>query len=75
MRRCLLHLRLAHRPVLPQVIQLLRTQRTARIAVLYRLPLLIEARPRWRRHRAVIELLLRALVLHLYTRRGRARPR
>src|SRR5580658_10305398 len=75
MWRRLGHLRAAHGPVLPQIIQLLRAQRTARIGVLNRLPLLIETWPRRRRHCAIVELLLWALVLHLHTRRGRTGPR
>lgn len=72
MRRGLGHLRPPDRPVIPQVVQLLRTQRTARIRVLDRLSLLLEARPCRRRHGTVVELLLRSLI---YARRRRAGPR
>ena len=71
MRRGLRHLRLTCRPVLTQVFELLRPKRPARVRALDRLPLLLEARSRWWRYCAIVEL-LRLVVWHHYARRGRA---
>ena len=67
-------LRLSHRTVLPQIVQLLRTQRTARIRVLDRLTLLVEGRSRRRWNRAIVELLW-LVVLHLHAGLRAARLR
>jgi len=52
-------LRLSRRLVLPQIVQLLRAQRTTRVGLLNGLPLLVEARPRGWWHRLVEERTLR----------------